>query len=139
MTHYLFFVFFFPFIPFVVAVILVDPVLIPQQLHILRFVLIIGTICSYKIHKKKLVAKFSFYQPLFTIGYSACYSDSYFSFFQTTVLSESIYVFVKLLIEILFFITYHFFAAARPTNIIGWFDQCGALPGDHLNCNCSII
>lgn len=96
--------FFLILLPFVYSDKIIDPVLIPRQIYLTCFVFIVGLIISYKIYKKELLADFSFIKlslPLLILGFLLI---NIISGFQSIAITESIYVWSKLTVELLFFI-----------------------------------
>jgi len=95
---------FFLLLPFIYSDKIIDPVLIPRQLYLTVFILIVGLIICYWIYTKKLIPDFSFLKlslPLLLVVFILI---TLISFSQSIAITESIYVLSKLTIELLFFI-----------------------------------
>ena len=95
---------FFILLPFVYFDKLVDPVLIPRQVFLTLFLFILSSLIIYNVYKKKLFADFSFLKLRLFSCLAVFIILALISFSQSLALSESIYVFSKLLVEILFFV-----------------------------------
>lgn len=95
---------FFLLLPLIYSETIVDPVLIPRQLFLTIFLFIIGFIIKSQIKDNKLEFDFSFLKlPVFIACFILLLSIL-ISFKQSIVLSESLYVFSKVSVEILFLI-----------------------------------
>ena len=95
---------FFIILPFIYTEKTIDPVLIPRQIYLSCFVLIILLILFFSGLKKNSKADFSFLRLLIPIMLFSFLLVNIISFTQTTALTESIYVISKYSIEIIFFI-----------------------------------
>lgn len=95
---------FFLLFPLVYISEIVDPVLVPRQIFLTVFTLLICIIICLKISKKKLVADFTQVKLLVPLLFFGLLFICFISFFQSVSVSESVYVFSKFLIEVLFFI-----------------------------------
>ncbi|HET6226064.1 MAG TPA: O-antigen ligase family protein, partial [Bacteroidia bacterium] len=95
---------FFLLLPFVYNNKLVDPVLIPRQLYLTIFNVIILVFVFKKVQKGELIVDISFLKLPVFIFLAAFLAIVLISFFQSILLSESIYVFSKLMIEVVFFL-----------------------------------
>ena len=96
--------YFFLILPFIYSDKLIDPVLIPRQLVVTLFVFIIGVLIFNQLIKKKLTRNFLFLKSTFFIMVFAFVIAIIFSSYKSIILSESIYVFSKISVEILFLI-----------------------------------
>jgi O-antigen ligase len=94
---------FFSILPFIYTEKTIDPVLIPRQIFLSCFVLIILLILFYSGLKKNSKADFSFLRLLIPIMLFAFLLVNIISFTQTTASTESIYVISKYSVEIIFF------------------------------------
>ncbi len=95
---------FFLFLPLVYANRVVDPVLVPRQLYLTIFLFIIAIVICYKVRQKKLQPDFSFLKLPVFIAEGLFLLTILISFFQSIAITESIYLFSKMLIEVVFFI-----------------------------------
>lgn len=96
--------YFFLILPLIYSNKIVDPVLIPRQILLTLFVFLIGILIFYQISIKKISNDFRYLKSaLFYIF--LLFNFAYFiSFFQSNLISESLYSFSKIFIESLFFI-----------------------------------
>ena len=94
---------FFSILPFIYIEKTIDPVLIPRQIYLTCFVLVILLILLFTGLKKNTNAYFSFLRLSLPILLFSFLLVNVISFTQTTVLTESIYVVSKYCIEIIFF------------------------------------
>lgn len=95
---------FFILLPLVYSSEIIDPVLIPRQIYLTVFVFLVGTIICYQIYLKKIPADFSFLRLTLPILFLLFIISILISLSQSIVISESIYVLSKIVIEILFFV-----------------------------------
>ncbi len=95
---------FFIILPIIYSESIIDPVLIPRQIFLTLFILIIGITISYQLSINKLKADFSFLKTPFFIGILVFITSILLSFYKSIIISESIYLFSKVLGLILFFI-----------------------------------
>lgn len=95
---------FFLILPIIYSDKIVDPVLIPRQILLTFFVAILGIVIFYRISTKKLENDFSFFKSVVIVSFFIFLLALLFSFFQSNVLSESIYLFSKVFIEFIFLI-----------------------------------
>lgn len=98
---------------------LVDPVLIPRQIFLSIFVSIIGLVISYQVHLKKLPADFSFLKLRINLFFLLFAVLIAVSFFQSKVISESIYLLSKIGIEILFFVSTTYLLIQKKLKLAG--------------------
>ena len=100
---FIYFVFFLV-LPLIYSAELIDPVLIPRQILLTAFVLLISMIITHQIYFKKIKPDFSFLKlPLSLVLFLFLITIA-LSFTQAYVISESLYVLSKTLIGVLFFI-----------------------------------
>ena len=95
---------FFIFLPFVYSSELIDPVLIPRQVYLTCFLFILGFILYSRIYLNKQKLNFSFLKLFLPLIFLAFILFVLLSFLQSTVISESLYVFSKLVTELLFYL-----------------------------------
>jgi O-antigen ligase len=95
---------FFLLLPFVYTAKVIDPVLLPRQLLLTVFLFIVGCIIINGIRQKKLVADFSFLKLPVFIAAGLFLATILLSFFPSIAITESLYVFSKIGIELLFFV-----------------------------------
>jgi O-antigen ligase/Tfp pilus assembly protein PilF len=96
--------YFFLILPIVYSDKIVDPVLIPRQIALTIFVLIIGVLIFYQISIKKINNDFRFLKSAFFYIFLLFNFTILISFFQSNLISESIYTFSKISLESLFLI-----------------------------------
>lgn len=108
---------FFLLLPLIYFDQLIDPVLIPRQIFLTVFVFIIGLIICYQIYVKKLQADISFLKLSVFLFFLLFVVTIAVSFFQSTAISESIYLLSKITIEILFFIMTTYLLIQNKLNI----------------------
>jgi O-antigen ligase len=95
---------FFIILPIIYSESIIDPVLIPRQIFLTLFILIIGITISYQVSIKKLKADFTFLKIPFFISSLVFLSFILLSFYKSIIITESIYLFSKILTLILFLI-----------------------------------
>lgn len=95
--------YFFLVLPVVYSTKTVDPVLVPRQLLLAVFVLLLCIILLYRVSTKKTDPDFSFLRLGSSWLTGLFLLTVLISFFQSDVLSESTYTFSKMLLEALFF------------------------------------
>jgi len=108
---------FFGLLAFVYSPEIIDPVLLPRQIYLSFFVLIIGIVICTKHYKKSIEKDVSFFKltlPWILLVIFVIYSGSAI---KSLVISESIYVISKLLIEILFFSLTYFLLIKKELSI----------------------
>jgi len=95
---------FFILLPFIYSNKIIDPVLIPRQIYLTAFVLIVCSITLFQIRRKENEEGFSFIKLFLPMLCGILLLVTVISFYKSIVISESIYVFSKLLIESCFFV-----------------------------------
>ena len=95
---------FFIILPIIYSESILDPVLIPRQIFLTLFILIIGITISYQVSIKKLKADFTFLKSPLVIGSLIFLTSVLLSFSKSIIISESIYLFSKILALIVFLI-----------------------------------
>ena len=95
---------FFIILPIIYSESIIDPVLIPRQIFLTIFILIIGITISYQVSIKKLKADFTFIKIPFFISSLGFLTFTLLSFSKSIIITESIYLFSKILTLILFLI-----------------------------------
>ncbi len=108
---------FFGLLAFVYSPEIIDPVLLPRQIYLSFFVMIIGIVICIKHYKKSIEIEDSFFKltlPWILLVIFVIYSVSAI---KSLVISESIYVISKLLIEILFFLLTYFLLIKKELSI----------------------
>ena len=91
-------------LPFIYFKNLVDPVLMPRQLLLSFFLMLVGLCICYKISKKELTADFSFLRMPVFLAWGLLLITVFVSFFKSIVPSESSWVFSRLLVQAVFYI-----------------------------------
>lgn len=92
------------FLPCVYVRKLVDPVLMPRQLMLGLFLLVMIACILYKIRKKELIADFSFLRMPVFLFLAVFLMAVLFSFSRSIALSESLSVFARLSTEAVFYV-----------------------------------
>ena len=95
---------FFIILPFIYTEKTIDPVLIPRQIYLTCFVLLILLLLFISGLKKNSKADFSFLRLLLPIMLFAFLLVNVISFTQSTAVTESIYILSKYSVEIVFFV-----------------------------------
>ncbi len=95
---------FFLLFPFVYSDKIIDPVLIPRQIFLTLFLLIVIIIICNWLYTKKLSSDLSFLKLLLPLLLFLFLLITIVSFYQSIAITESIYALSKLIIEILFFV-----------------------------------
>ena len=95
---------FFCLLPFIYTETVIDPVLMPRQIFLTVFLLVVCFISLYQIHKNRVSADFSFLKLALPVVLSLFVLLNFLSIFQAIALSEAYYVSSKMGVEFLFFI-----------------------------------
>lgn len=95
---------FFLIIPFIYSDKIIDPVLIPRQFFLTIFVSVVGIMIFYQISIKKINNDFRFLKSKLFFSFLILILAYLISFFQSNLISESIYIFSKIVIESLFLV-----------------------------------
>ena len=94
---------FFLFLPFIYSEEVIDPILIPRQLYLSLFLLIIGFVIIIQLINKKTIPDLSFLKTTLPLVFCVFILISIISAINATAISESLYVISKTTIEISFF------------------------------------
>ncbi len=106
------------FLPLVYVSSIIDPVLIPRQIYLSAFVLILALTLAYHLKNEKLKPDFSFLKlPVFA-AYAVLLLMVLVSFAQAIAISESIYVLSKYSIEAVFFVLTTYLLITEKLNFL---------------------
>ena len=108
---------FFGFFAFVYSPEIIDPVLLPRQIYLSFFVIILGIVICIKHHNKSIEIDTSFYKLSLLWLLLVLFVIYSVSAIKSLVISESVYVISKLLIEILFFLLTYFLLLKKELSI----------------------